>query len=138
MLFGWADGNDEVSALRVTGVANPVMIAGGNDADVASFHTVGDAVDIQFANTFLDQPDFVVQMRSIGFVDGADLLRRFVNFNLDIAGLQHAVGEGSSHAICVWILRRSSFVDSGREQRLFGFRGIGLLGEGFGQESGGS
>ena len=58
------------------------MIASGNDADIAGFHSVGDAVDIQFADAFLNEPDFVVEMRAVGFVYRADFLRGLVNFDL--------------------------------------------------------
>ena len=64
-----------------------------------------------------------------GFVDSADLLGGFVDFNLDVAGLQHAVGEGLRDAVGAGVLGRPRFVDSRGEKRLrnFGLRGVGLL-----------
>ena len=138
-LFGWADRYYEIGAGCVAGVADPVVVAGGDNADVAGFHAVSYAVDVEFADALLYKPDFVVEMGAVGFVDGSYFLRGFVDFDLDVTGFEHAVGEGLAYAVGVRVFGRAGFVDSGGKERLDGFRldGVGGLGGGFGEKSGG-
>ena len=67
-----------------------MKVASAADADVASYHSPGDAVGGQLAGAFADEPDFVVEMVADGFVGCAGFLVGFVHLDLDVAGLEHS------------------------------------------------
>ena len=90
VLFGRADRDDEIGAGSIAGVAHVVQIAGAAEAYVSRFHAACDAVGGEFADTFSDQPDLVVQMFVGGFVKSSDLLVGLVHLDLDIACLEHS------------------------------------------------
>jgi len=88
--FRWTYGDDKVAARRVAGVGHIVQIACAADADIARYHPPGGAVCGQFAGAFANQPDFVVEMMSNGFVGCAGFLPGLVHLDLDVACLEHS------------------------------------------------
>lgn len=88
--FGRTDSDHKVAARCVAGVGHIVQIASAADADVASYHSSGDAVGGQLADAFADEPDFIVEMVSDGFVGCAGFLVGFVHFDLDVTGFEHS------------------------------------------------
>lgn len=90
VLLGRPEGNDKVSALRIAGVADIVMVSGADESDVAGIHLARDAIDSELALALLHEPELVVFVCFIGLVQRADLLDGFMAFELDIAGCQHA------------------------------------------------
>jgi len=90
VLLGWAEGYDEVGALRVARVADVVVVACAHQTEVARIHLAGDTINGQFAVALLHEPYLVVFVGVVWLMQCANFLDGFVTFELNVAGCQHA------------------------------------------------
>ena len=84
VLLRRAEGDDEVGTLRVAGVADVVMVASSDEADVTRVHLASDSIDGEFAVAFLHEPELVMLVGVIGFMKRAGFLDGFVALELDV------------------------------------------------------